>query len=28
LATRYDRKPENYLAGLKLAAIRIWLAAL
>jgi hypothetical protein len=27
LATRSDRKPENFLAGLKLAAIRIWLAA-
>ena len=26
LATRYDRRPENFLAGLKLAAIRIWLA--
>ena len=26
LATRYDRKPENYLAALKLAAIRIWIA--
>ena len=25
-ATRYDRKPENHLAALKLAAIRIWLA--
>jgi transposase len=28
LATRYDRKPENYLAALKLAATRIWLAAI
>jgi transposase len=28
LATRYDRKPENYLAALKLAAVRIWLAAI
>jgi len=28
LATRYDRRPENYLAALKLAAIRIWLAAI
>jgi transposase len=28
LATRYDRKPENYLAALKLAALRIWLAAI
>ena len=27
LATRYDRRPENYLAALKLVAIRIWLAA-
>ena len=27
LATRYDRSPENFLAALKLAAIRIWLAA-
>lgn len=26
LATRYDRNPETYLAALKLAAIRIWLA--
>ena len=26
LATRYDRRPENFLAALKLAAIRIWLA--
>lgn len=26
LATRYDRNPENYLAALKLAAVRIWLA--
>lgn len=25
LATRYDRRPENYLAALKLAAIRIGL---
>jgi transposase len=28
LATRYDRQPENFLAGLQLAAIRIWLAAI
>ena len=28
LATRYDRQPENYLAALKLVAIRIWLAAI
>jgi len=27
LATRYDRRPDNFLAALKLAAIRIWLAA-
>ena len=26
LATRYDRSPDNFLAALKLAAIRIWLA--
>ena len=26
LATRYDRCPENYLAAVKLAATRIWLA--
>ena len=26
IATRYDRRPDNYLAALKLAAIRIWLA--
>ncbi|WP_029032059.1 IS5 family transposase, partial [Salinarimonas rosea] len=26
LATRYDRSPHNFLAALKLAAIRIWLA--
>lgn len=26
LATRYDRRAENYLAALKLASIRIWLA--
>jgi transposase len=28
LATRYDRRPENVLAALQLAAIRIWLAAI
>jgi len=28
LATRYDRNPDNYLAALKLAAVRIWLAAI
>ena len=27
LATRYDRCPDNFLAALKLAAIRIWIAA-
>ena len=26
IATRYDRRSDNYLAALKLAAIRIWLA--
>ena len=26
IATRYDRRPDNFLAALKLAAIRIWLA--
>lgn len=26
LATRYDRNPENFLAALKLASIRIWIA--
>lgn len=25
VATRYDKRAENYLAGVKLAAIRIWL---
>ncbi len=25
VATRYDKDPDNYLAGIKLAAIRIWL---
>ena len=28
LATRYDRRPDNYLAALKLAAIRFWIANL
>jgi transposase len=28
LATRHDRRPENDLAALKLAAVRIWLAAI
>jgi transposase len=27
LATRYDRRGDNYLAGLKLAATRIWIAS-
>ncbi|MCM2433039.1 transposase, partial [Agrobacterium rosae] len=27
LATRYDRRAENYLAALKLAAVRIWIAS-
>ncbi len=26
LATRYDRRPDNFLAAIKLASIRIWLA--
>ena len=25
VATRYDKRPENYLAGVKLASIRIWM---
>ena len=25
VATRYDKLPENYLAGVKLASTRIWL---
>lgn len=25
VATRYDKDPQNYLAGIKLASIRIWL---
>ncbi|MGU3492396.1 IS5/IS1182 family transposase, partial [Xanthobacteraceae bacterium A53D] len=28
IATRYDRRPENYLAALKLAAVRIWIRTL
>lgn len=28
LATRYERRPDNYLAALKLAAIRIWIASI
>ncbi|MBW9117652.1 transposase [Rhizobium cauense] len=27
LATRYDKRADNYLAGLKLAATRIWIAS-
>lgn len=27
IATRYDRRPDNFLAALSLAAIRIWIAA-
>jgi transposase len=25
VATRYDKDPENYVSGVKLASIRIWL---
>jgi transposase len=25
IATRYDKHPENYLAGVKLASLRIWM---
>ena len=28
LATRYDRRPDNFLAALKLAAVRIWINTL
>ncbi len=28
LATRYDRRPDDYLAALKLAAIRFWIASI
>ena len=28
IATRYDRRADNFLAAIKLAAIRIWIAAL
>jgi transposase len=28
LATRYDRRADNFLAALKLAAIRIWINSL
>ncbi len=27
LASRYDRRPDNFLAALKLAAVRIWINA-
>ena len=27
VATRYDKDPENYLAGVKLASARIWMRA-
>jgi transposase len=27
LATRYDRRADNYLAALKLVAARIWIAS-
>ena len=27
LATRYDRRPDNFLAAIKLAALRIWINA-
>lgn len=27
VATRYDKRPENYLAGIQLASIRIWLGS-
>ena len=27
VATRYDKRPENYLAGVKLASVRIWMRA-
>jgi transposase len=28
VATRYDKDPENYLAGVQLASVRIWIRAL
>lgn len=28
IATRYDRRADNYLAAVKLAALRIWIKAL
>ena len=27
VATRYDKRPDNYLAGVKLASVRIWMRA-
>lgn len=27
LATRYDRRPDNFLAAIKIAAVRIWINA-
>ena len=27
IATRYDKDPDNYLAGVKLASARIWIRA-
>jgi transposase len=28
VATRYDKDPDNFLASVKLAALRVWLRAL
>ena len=28
IATRYDRRPDNFLAAIKLACVRLWLAAI
>ena len=28
IATRYDKKPQNFLAAIKLASLRIWIRAL
>lgn len=28
IATRYDRRPDNFLAAIKLASIRIWIATI
>jgi transposase len=28
IATRYDKKPENFLAAVKLASVRIWMRSL